>query len=77
MAVVYLAFDAVLEQWVAAKVMLPSLASRPDVRARFEIEARSMMRIDHRHVVRVFDVDSNAPLPYIVMEYADGGCLVD
>lgn len=77
MAAVYRAWDHRLRRWRAIKVLLPEYAQKPRLRARFENEAALMAQIDHPHVVAVDDVITDEPLPYIVMELADGGSLTD
>ncbi len=77
MATVYRAFDARLQVPRAIKVLLPSLANRERLRARFEAEARTMALLEHRNIVRVYDVGSEGNRVYIVMELVDGGSLVD
>jgi serine/threonine protein kinase len=86
---VFLAFDNQLERNVAIKVL--SRNSLRD-RKRFAKEARALAEIDHPNVVRVFDVGllesateidpsessmSGDHATYIVLEYVDGGTVVD
>jgi serine/threonine protein kinase len=77
MATVYRAFDTRLQVERAIKVLLPALANRERLRARFEAEARTMALLEHRNIVRVYDVGSEGNRVYIVMELVDGGSLVD
>ena len=72
----YLAFDLQLNRWRAAKIMHRRFAGDAEMRERFDREARMMARIDHRNVVRVLDV-SMGELPYLMMEYMEGGCVLD
>ncbi|MBP7148236.1 MAG: serine/threonine protein kinase [Acidobacteria bacterium] len=69
---VYLAHDPNLDIEVAVKVLTGD-AITPEFLERFAVEARTAARIDHPHVVRVFDFEPS--YPYIVMEYCDGGDL--
>jgi serine/threonine protein kinase len=71
MAAVYRVWDHKLRVWRAIKVLLPD--AKDHVRARFETEAKMMARLDHPHVIRVYDVGTSGQLPYIVMELAEGG----
>jgi serine/threonine protein kinase len=71
MAAVYRVWDHKLRVWRAIKVLLPD--AKDHVRARFEAEAKMMARLDHPHVIRVYDVGTSGELPYIVMELAEGG----
>ncbi len=77
MATVYRAFDTRLQVERAIKILLPALANRERLRARFEAEARTMALLEHRNIVRVYDVGTDGNRVYIVMELVDGGSLVD
>jgi serine/threonine protein kinase len=61
----------------ALKVMHPQLVSNPDLRKRFEREARIGSRIDSDHVVEVHaaGVDAATGTPYIIMELLRGNDL--
>ena len=76
MGVVVAATHMHLGQRVALKFLLPELAGRPDVLARFDREARAAVKIQSEHVARVLDtgvLENGAP--YMVMEYLEGGDL--
>ncbi|MEQ1502026.1 MAG: protein kinase [Myxococcota bacterium] len=73
MAGVYRAWDHKLRTWRAIKVLLPEYTQRDILRSRFEGEAKTMARLDHPHVIRVYDVGTKEALPYMVMELAEGG----
>jgi serine/threonine protein kinase len=76
MGVVVAALHLELDQRVALKFLLPSAANKPEVIARFSREARAAAKIKSEHVARVSDVGTlDSGLPYIVMEYLDGGDL--
>ena len=79
MADVYDGVDERLDRPVAVKVLRPEMASREDVRLRFEAEARSAARLVHPNVVGVFDSgeDDDGALPYLVMERLPGETLAD
>src|SRR5882757_10055574 len=73
MAIVYEAVHVRLGQRVALKMLLPELAEREDIVARFEREGRAAARLRSPHVARVFDVDVLADgTPYMVMEFLEG-----
>jgi DNA-binding SARP family transcriptional activator len=73
---VYLAREPALGRQVAVKVLLPSLASEPKARARFEREAQAAARIDHPNVAPVFRTGRLSDgTPYLVMPYYHGGTL--
>jgi eukaryotic-like serine/threonine-protein kinase len=56
MGEVYRARDTRLDRTVAIKVLSPRVASHPDLRQRFEREARSISALDHPHICALFDV---------------------
>ena len=73
MGAVYQAFDPVLERDVALKVMLPQIADDPELKQRFEREARAVARMTHPNVVTVFDLGYHTDgSPYIAMELLKG-----
>lgn len=77
MATVYRAWDARLQVWRAIKVLDAALTDRPNVRQRFENEARTMARLHHRNIVTVHDVGADGARVFMVMELVEGGSLVD
>src|SRR5262245_51476702 len=66
--------DPVLKRRVAIKVMHPRLAADPTLRARFLREAEAMARLDHEHVVPVYEAaeDPTAKVAYLVMPFLQG-----
>ncbi|MBN1137626.1 MAG: protein kinase [Anaerolineae bacterium] len=75
MAVVYRAYDNVLQRTVALKVLLPHLAANVEFTRRFEREAITAANLRHPNVVIIYDVGSHESFQYIVMEYLDGPTL--
>ncbi|MGH7329874.1 MAG: protein kinase domain-containing protein, partial [Polyangiaceae bacterium] len=73
MGVVVAATHLALGQLVALKFMLPQALSSKDNVARFEREARAVVRLRSEHVARVSDVGRlQNGAPYIVMEFLEG-----
>src|SRR6185503_10310703 len=73
MGMVYLAHDTKLERDVALKVMVAQIADDPELKRRFEREAKAVARMTHPNVVTVFDYDYNTDgAPYIAMELLKG-----
>ncbi len=70
---VYLAQDTVLERTVALKVLDTSGNRRRQDRDRFLLEARSAAQLNHPQIVAVYDVDEVERMPYIAMEWMQGG----
>ena len=77
MAEVYAGTDRRLGRPVAVKLMMPEMAARPDVRTRFEAEARSAASLSHPNAVAVYDTGDHEGTPYIVMERLPGETLAD
>jgi len=75
MAVVYEVTHAELGHRAALKVLLPELARRADVLTRFLQEGRAVARVQHPHVVKVFDVGMHEGFPWLLMEYLEGPTL--
>ena len=72
MGVVYKARQVGLERVVALKMILAgSMASADQIR-RFEAEARVAARVQHPHVVQIFETGQANGLPYLVMQYVEG-----
>jgi hypothetical protein len=70
MGVVYLARELAADRLVALKLV--RAACDPAARDRFQVEVRSMARLDHPNIVRVLTVETEAREPYFTMEYVDG-----
>ncbi len=75
MGEVYRAHDTRLGRDVAIKVLPPHLASAPEVRARFEREARTISQLNHPHVCTLYDVGREGDTDYLVMELLEGESL--
>ena len=61
MGEVYKARDTRLDRTVAIKVLPAGVASDPDVRQRFEREARAVAALSHPHICALYDV-GEAPI---------------
>ncbi len=77
MASVYQAVDTRLDRLLALKVMHPALAADAAFVDRFIREAKSVARLDHPNVVRVFDQGDDGSHVYLAMEYVAGCTLRD
>ncbi|MDT5040949.1 MAG: eukaryotic-like serine/threonine-protein kinase [Actinoplanes sp.] len=70
---VWLARDEMLDRDVAVKEFIPPDWMNDDEQSRLRTktlrEARSAARLNHPHVVRIYDVVHAEDLPWIVMEY--------
>ena len=74
MARVYLAENTTrgLRKLVVLKVLEPTLATSPEMRAAFRREAELCARLNHPNIVSVFEVHDDTSSPMMVMEYVEG-----
>lgn len=72
MSVIYKAIDRALGRTVAIKILRPSLTSDPSFLDKFRNEARAVANLSHPNIVTVYDVGSDGPTHYIVMEMIEG-----
>jgi serine/threonine protein kinase len=78
MGVVYRARHALMDRIVAIKMLQGQLISDSLSVKRFHQESKAASRINHRHVITVYDFGiSPQGLPYIVMDYLEGTSLAD
>ncbi|HYF64215.1 MAG TPA: protein kinase [Herpetosiphonaceae bacterium] len=73
MGAVYRSNHPQLNRPVAIKVILGNATA--DARGRFLREAQMAVQLSHPHIVRVYDVDEDKGMPYIVMEMVEGESL--
>jgi eukaryotic-like serine/threonine-protein kinase len=74
-ATVYRAYDPALRREVALKALALDLAEDPDMRRRFLAEAQALARLDHPHIVTVYDVDEQPDRPFFTMQLIEGQTL--
>jgi tRNA A-37 threonylcarbamoyl transferase component Bud32 len=72
MGAVYKARQPKLDRLVAVKILPPEVARDPGFRERFSREARSLARLNHAHIVTIFDFGEADGMYYFTMEYVDG-----
>lgn len=72
---VYRAYQQAIDREVAIKVILPQYASRPEFVRRFEAEAQLIARLEHPHIVPLYDFWRDPAGAYLVMRYLRGGNL--
>jgi len=72
MGEVYRARDTRLDRTVAIKIMPSDRSIDPQLRMRFDREAKAAAAVSHPHICSVFDIGWQDDAPYIVMENLDG-----
>ena len=77
MGEVYRARDTRLGRTVAIKVLSERLSSSPEVRQRFEREAKTISQLSHPHICALYDVGREGETEYLVMELLEGETLSD
>src|ERR1700720_3094712 len=77
MGEVYRARDTRLDRTVAVKILTDGLEGTPEVRQRFEREARAVSSLNHPHICALYDVGHQDGVEYLVMEYLEGETLAD
>jgi len=77
MAAVYRAFQPNVDRFVAVKVIYRSIAADDKALERFQREARLIARLEHPHILPVYDYNGLNDPPYIVMRYLPTGTLKD
>ncbi len=77
MGQVYRAHDPDLNREVALKLITPAdqVSINEEWRQRFRREAQAVARLNHPHIVTIYDVNLKHDPPYVVMELLRGGSL--
>ncbi|MCB0210662.1 MAG: protein kinase [Anaerolineae bacterium] len=74
MASVYKGYQESLKRWVAIKVLYYQEGTSL---ARFQLEAKAIASLRHRNILIIYEYGEEDGLPYIAMEYIEGGTLED
>jgi serine/threonine protein kinase len=77
MAIVYKAYQAGMDRYVALKILPRYFASDPQFSGRFEQEAKVLARLLHPHILPVHDYGEVDGYTYIVMPFVESGTLAD
>jgi len=72
---VYRAEQPGVGRTVAVKIILPDYANHPDFIRRFEAEVQIVARLEHPHIVPLYDYWREPNGAYLVMRYMPGGSL--
>lgn len=75
MGVVYQAWQATVNRIVAVKMILAGAQATPQDLARFRVEAEAVARLQHAHIIQIYEVGQQEQCPFIVLEYVAGGSL--
>jgi serine/threonine protein kinase len=75
MGEVYKATDTRLDRTVAIKVLPEHVASDPDLKQRFEREAKTISSLKHANICTLHDIGSQDGIDFLVMEYLEGDTL--
>lgn len=70
-------WDTRLNRPVAIKLLHPIFNAQPDIRHRFDAEARAAAALNHPNIVAVHDCGEHDGIPFIVMERLPGSSLAD
>jgi Tol biopolymer transport system component/predicted Ser/Thr protein kinase len=77
MGEVYRAKDTRLGRDVAIKVLPARFSSSPELRERFEREARAISSLNHARICTLHDVGHQDGVDFLVMEYLEGESLAE
>src|SRR5687767_14472033 len=75
MGEVYKAKDTRRDRTVAVKVLPAAFAADPQLRERFDREARAISALEHPHICALYDVGHEAGTDFLVMQYLEGETL--
>jgi Tol biopolymer transport system component len=77
MGEVYRARDTRLGREVAVKVLPVHLSAQPEIKARFEREAKTISSLNHPHICTLFDIGREGDVDFLVMELIEGETLAE
>ena len=72
MGAVYMARQPRLARLVALKILPPTVGKDPSFAERFTREAQALARLNHPHIVTLYEFGQKDGLFYFLMEYVDG-----
>ncbi|NJL93875.1 MAG: serine/threonine protein kinase, partial [Anaerolineae bacterium] len=75
MATVYKGYHAEIDRYVAIKVLPPHPGQDAQFTDRFQQEARTIARLQHPHILPIFDFGTEEGILYLVMPLMEGGSL--
>src|SRR6201997_3637369 len=75
MGEVYRARDTRLDRFVAIKILHSHLSCSPELKTRFEREARTLSSLSHPHICSLYDIGRDGDVEFLVMELLEGETL--
>lgn len=75
MGAVYLGWQTGLKREVAIKILPPQFATSPGMIERFTREAETAAKLEHPHIVPIYDYGVEQGISYVVMRLLSGGSL--
>ncbi|HEX9615821.1 MAG TPA: protein kinase, partial [Anaerolineales bacterium] len=72
---VYRSYQSTVGREVALKIILPGFANHPSFIRRFEMEAQLIARLEHIHMVTLYDYWRDPSGAYLAMRWLRGGSL--
>jgi len=76
-AVVYRGYHREIDRYLAIKVLRPHYRLDPQFVERFKLEARVIARLQHPHIVPLYDYGSQDEVWFLATAYIQGGSLAD
>lgn len=77
MATVYKGYQADIDRYVAIKVLAPQHGHSDEFVQRFQLEARTIARLQHPHILPVYDYGTQGDVLYLAVAYIASGSLAD
>jgi serine/threonine protein kinase len=77
MARVWRAWHYARQSWCAVKVLQERYSKEKLPRRRFVDEGHTVINLDHRNIIKGWELEDDIDRPFLVMEVADGGSLRD
>jgi serine/threonine protein kinase len=77
MGVVYRARQVLANRLVALKMIRAVEHASPTDRLRFQIETEAVARLQHPHIVQLYEVGEVQGQPFFSLEFCDGGTLTE
>jgi len=77
MSTVYMAYQPSMDRMVALKVLPREFLHDDTFLIRFEREVKTIAKLEHLHILPVYDAGEDQGIPFIAMRYLPGGTLAD